>query len=132
MGEMTPYQLIGGEAGVRALADAFYGAMDELPEARTIRAMHKDSLDEIRQKLFEYLNGWLGGPHLYREKYGGICLTGPHRPYAIGPDERDQWITCWNRALDRIDAPVEFRDMVREPIFRMASFMINRESAAPA
>lgn len=121
----TPYELIGKEAGVQALAGAFYAAMDELAEAESVRQMHAANLDLIKQKLFEYLNGWLGGPHLYKDKYGTICLTEPHQPYPIGEAQRDQWIACWNRALESVDAPAEFREMTREPIFRMANFLVN-------
>jgi len=65
MKEQITYELIGREEGVKALAEAFYNAMDVLPGAETIRSMHAKSLVNIKQKLFEYLNGWLGGPHLY-------------------------------------------------------------------
>jgi len=125
MSSKTPYEIIGQEEGVKALAAAFYDAMNELEEAESVREMHKENLDLIKQKLFEYLNGWLGGPHLYKDKYGSICLTDPHQPYPIGEDQRDQWITCWDRALEIVDAPEEFREMTREPIYRMASFMVN-------
>ncbi len=125
MGATVPYELIGKEAGVRALANAFYEAMNELEEAASVRQMHAANLDLIKQKLFEYLNGWLGGPHLYKDKYGTICLTEPHELYAIAASHRDQWITCWESAMDKVDAPEEFRKMTREPIFRMANFLVN-------
>ena len=98
-GMSTPYQLLGGESGVRRLSDAFYDCMDSLPEAADIRRMHGADLAAIREKLYEYLSGWLGGPHLYAAKYGSMCMTAPHRPYAIGPKERDQWLLCMDKAL---------------------------------
>jgi hemoglobin len=125
MSTATPYDIIGKEEGVKALAAAFYESMEELEEAESVRRMHADNLDLIKQKLFEYLNGWLGGPHLYKDKYGTICLTEPHQPYPIGEAQRDQWIACWDRALEKVDAPEEFRTMTREPIQRMASFLVN-------
>ncbi len=125
MTDQTPYEIIGKEEGIRNLAGAFYEAMDELEEVASVRQMHAENLEVIQQKLFEYLNGWLGGPHLYRDKYGTICLTEPHQPYPIGADQRDQWIVCWDRALEKVDAPEEFRSMTKEPIFRMANFLVN-------
>ena len=125
MGGTTPYELIGREDGVRQLAGALYDAMNELEEAQSVREMHAANLDLIKQKLFEYLNGWLGGPHLYREKYGTICLTEPHELYAIAESHRDEWIRCWERAMEIVDAPDEFRTMTREPILRMANFLVN-------
>lgn len=123
---ITPYEIIGKEDGVRALASAFYESMNELEEAEEVRAMHAANLDLIKQKLFEYLNGWLGGPHLYKDKYGTICLTDPHQPYPIGEEQAKQWMACWERALEKVDAPEQFRTMTREPIQRMATFLINQ------
>ena len=125
MSAATPYELIGKEDGIKNLASAFYESMDELEEAAEVRQMHAKNLDLIKQKLFEYLNGWLGGPHLYKDKYGTICLTEPHQPYPIGEEQRDQWIACWELALEKVDAPADFREMTKEPIVRMAGFLVN-------
>lgn len=121
----TPYELLGKEDGVKALSKAFYQAMDSLPEAADIRRMHGESLDDIEQKLFEYLNGWLGGPHLYQEKYQTVCLTKPHKPYKIDESARDQWLLCWDHALDAINASGELKEMMAKPIFTLADFMVN-------
>ena len=59
-----------GEENIRALVDHFYDAMDDLPEAQTIRAMHPDDLAESRDKFFWFLVGWSGGPPLYTSKFG--------------------------------------------------------------
>lgn len=123
----TPYDLL-GEDGVRRLCNAFYDCMDQLPEAADIRRMHGKDLTGIRQKLFEYLSGWFGGPQLYAQKYGSICMTGPHKPYAIGPRERDQWLLCMQHALERIDASDELKVMLEEPLFAIADMIRNRET----
>jgi len=124
----SPYQLLGAE-GIKQLAHAFYDVMDELPEAQSIRAMHGENLDEIKAKLTDYLTGWMGGPPLYQEKNGTVCLTDPHAHYAIGPEERDQWLLCFEKALQKIDASDEVKDMLKEPIFRIAAAVQNREDA---
>src|SRR5579871_2654274 len=90
--QVTPYELIGGEAAVRRLADRFYEIMDTDPAAARIRAMHADDLIPIRQLLFEFLSGWLGGPQLYFRRAEHRCIMSAHRPYAIGETERDQWM----------------------------------------
>lgn len=126
----TPYQILGKD-GIRQLADAFYDAMDELPQAETIRAMHAAHLDEIKDKLYEYLTGWMGGPPLYAAKYGTVCLTDPHKPYPIGPDERDQWLLCMDTALERIGASEELKQMLKEPMYRIADTVRNRDMSEP-
>lgn len=124
----TPYQLLGGEAGVRRLAETFYEVMDELPQAEKIRQMHAASLTDVKQKLFEYLAGWMGGPqHHYQQKYGTVCLTKPHKPYQIGPVERDQWLLCMDEALRRIDASEELKAMLKQPMFMLADAVRNTD-----
>ena len=121
----TPYQAL-GEAGIHALTEAFYNIMDELPEAAEVRAMHAADLAPMKEKLAEYLIGWMGGPPVYADKYGSVCMTEPHEHYAIGPRERDQWLLCMEKALALITIEDEVREMLREPLFRIADAVKNR------
>ena len=123
----NPYQLLGGEAGVRALCEAFYDIMNSDPDIADIRRMHGGDLGPITEKLYEYLSGWMGGPPLYQIKHGSMCMSGPHRPYAIGPKERDQWLLCMERALERVNAGDEVRTLLREPLRRIAGAVQNRD-----
>lgn len=127
----TPYQIL-GEDGVRELTNAFYDIMDELPEVAPLRAMHARDLAPMKEKLAEYLTGWMGGPPRYAEKYGTVCMTEPHEPYHIGPEERDQWLLCMDKALERIGACEELVDMLKVPLFRIADAVRNREGPAAA
>jgi hemoglobin len=122
----TPYQLLGGDEGVKRLAYAFYQAMDQLPEAEVIRRMHAESLSDVSERLYQYLSGWLGGPGLYQEKFGTVCLTKPHKPFAIGEAERDQWLLCMDKALDDIGASDEVKTMMKQPVYRLADFIRNK------
>lgn len=123
----SPYQLL-GEAKIRELAAAFYDVMHELPEAAPIRHMHHQNLDEIKQKLGDYLLGWMGGPPVYQQKHGTVCLTEPHASYAIGPEERDQWLLCFDKALARIGVSEEIQAMLRGPVARLAQAVQNRDA----
>ncbi len=127
----TPYQLL-GEQGIRDLCDAFYDIMDTLPEAAGVRAMHAADLNPVKGKLAEYLIGWMGGPPIYADKYGTVCMTTPHEPYHIGPEERDQWLLCMDRALERIGASEEVTAMLKIPMFRIADAVRNREGPSAA
>lgn len=122
----TPYQLL-GEDGIRTLVNAFYDIMDTLPEATDLRAMHARDLAPMKEKLSEYLIGWMGGPPLYADKYGTVCMTEPHEPYHIGPEERDQWLLCMHKALAQTGASEELVEMLRLPLFRIADTIRNRE-----
>ncbi|MDY6890230.1 MAG: group II truncated hemoglobin [Pseudomonadota bacterium] len=125
-GYNTPYEAL-GEEGIRQLANAFYEYMDSAPEVAGIRAMHGEDLNPIKERLADFLTGWMGGPQRYAEKYGSVCLTRPHKPYAIGPAERDQWLLCMDKALEQIGADEELKQMLKGPMFAIADTVRNRE-----
>ncbi len=124
----TPYQLLGEET-IQKLAHVFYEVMDELPEASRIRQMHSSDLSAVQGKLADYLTGWMGGPPRYHAKHGTVCLTDPHAAYPIGPEERDQWVMCFEKALERIDASEQVKDMLRGPIRQIAAAVQNRDES---
>jgi hemoglobin len=126
MQDQTPYQLIGGAERVRELVDRFYDYMDSLPEARKIRAMHAKSLRASREKLYLFLSGWLGGPDLYVEKYGHPMLRRRHLPFAIGSEERDQWLLCMRHALDDMQLEAGLRNYLDQNFWRTADHMRNQ------
>ena len=122
----TPYDLIGGEAVVRRLADRFYEVMDTDPGARRIRAMHGEDLGPIRQLLFEFLSGWLGGPALYFNGPEHRCIMSAHRPYAIGEAERDEWMMCMRTAMTDCELSAEMRGLLDQAFSRMANAVRSR------
>ena len=98
--EISLYELLGGETGLRSLVNRFYDLMDSSPEAAKIRDFHPKSLKQSREKLFMFLSGWSGGPQLYVERFGHPRLRMRHFPFPIGSVERDQWLWCMNKALE--------------------------------
>ena len=127
----TPYQIL-GEDGIRRLVGVFYDIMDSWPDAAALRAMHAQDLGPMKDKLAEYLIGWMGGPPLYADKHGTVCMTEPHEPYHIGPQERDQWLACMNRALEETSASEDVIEMLRVPLFRIADAVRNKEGPSSA
>ncbi len=122
----SPYERMGGDAVVRALVDRFYELMDTLPEARDIRRMHAEDLSGARDKLFDFLSGWLGGPPRYVEKYGHPRLRARHLPFPIGVRERDQWLLCMERAMRDVGLPEDLQRQLRDAFFRTADHMRNQ------
>ena len=123
---VVPYDLLGGEAELRALVQAFYRQMKTSDEAPGLKAMHKKDTTDIENRLFKYLSSWLGGPSLFMEERGSMCITDAHRPFRIGQKERDEWLRCWDLAMDEVGVPDEFRDMVKKPMFRVADMLRNQ------
>lgn len=124
---LTLYEAIGGEPVVRALTTRFYELMDRLPEAAHCRAVHPASLEGSREKLYEYLTGYLGGPPLYTEKRGHPRLRSRHFDAAIGPAERDEWLLCFRRAMEDTIANEKLQAIIWDPVERLAHHMQNKE-----
>jgi hemoglobin len=126
--EVTPFEMIGGEAKVHALAERFYDLMDLEPAYAALRAVHGTDLAKARQHLFWFLCGWLGGPQHYTDRFGHPRLRARHMPFPIGILERDQWLACMDQAMGETDVPQALRERLRDSFFQTADWMRNRES----
>ena len=126
----SPYDKIGGEAGVRTLVDRFYDLMDSQPDAKVIRQMHPQSLQSSRQKLFEFLSGFLGGPPIYIETHGHPRLRMRHHGFAIDEAARDNWLHCMHQALEeQVKDPILLMQL-KASFTRTADHLINVEPAS--
>ncbi len=125
----TPFEWIGGEARVRALADRFYDLMDLEPAYRLLRASHGATLEDARDKLFWFLCGWLGGPQHYQERFGHPRLRMRHMPFSIGIAERDQWLACMAQAMAETGIDPALQARLQQSFFQTADWMRNRAGA---
>ncbi|MEP7136384.1 MAG: group II truncated hemoglobin [Chloroflexota bacterium] len=125
--QISLYDLIGGETGLRGLVERFYDLVESAPEATELRTLHAQSLKQSREKLFMFLSGWSGGPALYIEKYGHPRLRQRHMPFSIGNLERDQWIWCMNKALDESQIDPLTVTNLKSRFAEVADFMRNRQ-----
>jgi hemoglobin len=123
----TSFRAAGGEEGLRRLVSRFYEVMESLPEARKIRKMHKEDLDDVRERLTLFLCGWLGGPRLYQEKYGPIAIPMFHLAFPIGPAERDAWLRCMQIAVDEQPYEPAFKKYLMEQLAVPAERSRNRD-----
>lgn len=121
-----PYDALGGGAAVKRLVDAFYDNMDSEPAFAGIRLLHPNDLSGSREKLFEFLSGWLGGPPLYIQKYGHPRLRGRHMPFAIGEVQRDQWLACMQKTMDELNITGDIRMFLDARFRHVADFMRNQ------
>ena len=122
----TPYEQLGGDAGVRALVDRFYDLMELDPAFAGIRALHPERIHGSRDKLYWFLSGWLGGPALYVERHGHPRLRARHLPFAIASAERDQWLLCMRQALHDREVPDALATKLMQAFTETADWMRNR------
>lgn len=123
----APYELLGGDTGVRELVTRFYDLMDSEPAYAGIRKLHKPDLSQAREKLHLFLSGWLGGPQLYAERFGHPMLRARHLPFPIGAPERDLWLACMSQAMREAGIDESLRQSLYDAFFKTADWMRNRE-----
>ena len=125
------YERLGGHDAVVRLVDAFYRAMDELPQARAIRAMHEADLGPTRRLLARYLSEWMGGPRLYTPDRGPPRLRRRHQPFGIDAAARDAWMACMRRALAETCADAGLRAELEAAFARVAEALRNTDTPIP-
>ncbi|MFT3923653.1 MAG: group II truncated hemoglobin [Myxococcales bacterium] len=84
-------------------------------------------LASSREKLFEFLSGWLGGPQLYMERRGHPRLRARHLPFRIDSAARDGWMLCMRQALDECTGDLLLKEQLRGSFQRLADHMRNVE-----
>ena len=127
--EDMPFHRLGGEQGVRALAEAFYDAMDahepalarlhELEDGKVSRGM--------RERFGLFLIGWLGGPQQYIEKHGHPRLRMRHGHFPVDIAMRDAWLRSMQRAMDARGVTGGVRRFLDQRFGDVADFLRNVE-----
>lgn len=126
MAEIGFFDALGGEAGIRALVDAFYDRMDTEPAYAGLRTLHPADLGGSRDKLHWFLCGWSGGPQHYVGRFGHPRLRARHLPFAIGEPERDQWLQCMADAMRARALPPPLMQALLQALVPVADWMRNR------
>lgn len=124
--QSNAYERIGGEKVIKALAHQFYQQMQTLEETQALLAIHRASIEESEQKLYEFLSGWLGGPSLYQEKHGHPALRARHMPFKVNDNMIEQWLLCMNNAIEIEIAEPQHREAIFQAISKLARHMHNQ------
>ena len=120
----TPYDEIGGDDFVRALVENFYDIIED--ESPVLRQMLPADTSGSRQKLYEYLSGWLGGPPLYTERRGHPKLRMRHMPFAIGDEEATEWMRCMGKAMEMSGVEDPLSEFLGQKLGDLALHMRNQ------
>ncbi len=123
----SSYKAAGEYQGLRKLCEVFYRNMETFPEAQVIREMHKESLEDMTEKLTLFLSMWLGGPKTYREKYQFVGMPQAHKNFIINEAEKDAWLICMDKAIDEQNYKESFKKYLKEQL-RVPAEVIRRTS----
>ncbi|WP_317931864.1 group II truncated hemoglobin [Halioxenophilus sp. WMMB6] len=125
VGDAT-FRAVGGEAGVYRLVNAFYDIIASSPETEALHQMHNNDLTESRDKLFRFLSGWMGGPKLYRERYGPIDIINSHAHLPITDAGRDAWLWAMTKAIGQQHYPQDLADYLLKQLTVPADRILTR------
>ena len=124
-----PYDRLGGDDGVRALAEAFYVAMDrDEPALARLHPLDEDGkvARENRERFGLFLIGWLGGPQDYIAAHGHPRLRMRHMRVAVDVAMRDAWMRAMRTAMDDVGLAGPLRAYLEPRLAEVADAMRNQ------
>jgi hemoglobin len=122
--ESAVYETL-GEEGFETLVSAFY---QQVKDDDLLGPMYPDQdWEGAEKRLRDFLIFRFGGPPRYIEERGHPRLRMRHAPFSIGEAERDRWLLLMDKAMDKVQLPVEARTTLGPFFAQVADFMRNRE-----
>ena len=121
----TLYRRAGGTPFFEALVSSFYAGVATDPVLRAIYPEPDLAAAERRLRLF--LIQYWGGPRTYDDERGHPRLRMRHFPFAIGPAERDRWLTHMRAAIAASAPPDDVAAELERYFTMAAEAMRNRE-----
>jgi hemoglobin len=117
------FAAVGGEATFAKLVAEFYARVAQDPVLRPLYP--EEDLGPAEQRLRMFLMQYWGGPTTYSEERGHPRLRMRHAPFDIGVAQRDAWLRHMREALDTLQLPRAYDDVLWEYLTRAADSMRN-------
>lgn len=118
----STYELIGGEATVRQIVQAFYPKVVEHPE---LASLFPKNIEPVMEKQFMFLSQFFGGPDLYTQQNGHPMMRARHLPFPITEAKAKAWLSCMKDALTETSLSPEIQAHVLERLSGPAYHFIN-------
>lgn len=119
----TPYEMIGGADTLARLVDAFYDLVARHPD---LAPLFPEDFTEVKERQYQFLTQFLGGPALYTERHGHPMLRARHMRFPIGPVQAEAWLACMKTAMDKTGLKGELREQIFERLRLTAYHMVNK------
>ena len=125
----TTYAALGGAEGCRALAEAFYGRVDDVPVLRPFfpGKSHRCAIEAFASFLVQFL----GGPAEESQDRWFLSLRESHARFKIGEEHRVAWLSTMNDALDEVVADEATRTTLWQFFESTSTYLANPESDQP-
>ena len=123
--QVTFFEAVGGEETFNRLVHRFYQGVAEDPLLRPLYP--EEDLGPAEERLRLFLIQYWGGPRTYDDERGHPRLRMRHVPFAIGPAERDRWLTHMRAAIAASAPPDDVAAELERYFTMAAEAMRNRE-----
>jgi len=124
-GPSSLYERAGGTPFFEALVGRFYARVASDPLLGPIYP--EPDLAPAQRRLTLFLMQYWGGPTTYDDERGHPRLRMRHAPFAIGPEERDRWLSLMRAALGEMAPPADIVEEFERYFTMAAEAMRNRE-----
>jgi hemoglobin len=108
------------------LVDHFYDGVASDPRLLSVYPQPAD-LGPARRRLALFLAQYWGGPPTYSAERGHPRLRMRHIGFVIGATERDLWLGHMRAAVDRMDPPMQARQLLLDYFDQAAEMLRNRD-----
>lgn len=115
------YSKIGPER-LREIVDRFY---DLIFSNEKISNLFQTNKSLIRDKQYQFLTQFLGGPQLYSNEYGHPRMRMRHLPHKITQEAREEWLKCMHQAIHEKIEDEALAEALYNCFPQLASHMVN-------
>lgn len=124
---MTALDDLGGETRLRDLVETFCDLVETLPEGPNLRRLHRrgHGVPHARVEQFNFLPGFMGGRHYYREKHGHMNVKLMHAHVPIRQTDAENWLHCMTTALEDEGHKGPHVEKLKQVFARVATILIN-------
>ncbi|MFP3392991.1 globin [Brevibacillus sp. SIMBA_040] len=119
----TPYEMIGGADTLARLVDNFYDLVAKHPD---LAPLFPEDFTEVKERQYQFLTQFLGGPTLYTDQHGHPMLRARHMRFPIGVVQAEAWLACMKEAMDQTGLHGELRHQIFDRLRLTAHHMVNQ------
>ncbi|NRA13185.1 MAG: globin [Crocinitomicaceae bacterium] len=117
----TLYAKIGPKR-LKAIVDRFY---DIVFGDSKIGHLFKTDKSLIRDKQYQFLTQFLGGPQIYNSTYGHPRMRMRHAPHAIDEAAKEEWLRCMKISIEEHIEDTELASALYNCFPKVAANMVN-------
>ncbi|GAB5418328.1 MAG: truncated hemoglobin YjbI [Crocinitomicaceae bacterium] len=112
-----------GPKKLRAIVDTFY---DLAFNNEVIGHLFQTDKSLIRDKQYQFLTQFLGGPNLYSASYGRPKMRMRHLPHAINEEAMHEWLRLMRLAIFENIEDQSLAESLYSCFPKLAAHMVNR------